>query len=65
MLAPGFVVGLGLVCAVAAQDAGAGDACYTAGSLVVAVFLTAVVLLGLAGLAYVLWRFYWKSRRGE
>lgn len=59
------VVGFGLVCAVAAQDAGVGDACYTAGSLAVAVFITAVVLVALAVLAYVLYRFYWKSRRGE
>jgi hypothetical protein len=40
-------------------------ACYSVGSVAGAVVGTLLVALALAGLAYLLWRIYWKSRRGK
>lgn len=40
-------------------------ACYSVGSVASAVVGTLLATLALAGLAYLLWRIYWKSRRGK
>lgn len=40
------------------------DDCYGAGSIVGAVFLTLIVTIGLLCVAFYLWKFYWKSRKG-
>lgn len=55
-------VGL-VVSAVAAQST--TEECYTTGSIVGAVLFTIIVVIGLLVLAYILWRYYWRSRRGE
>lgn len=39
--------------------------CYSAGSVAGAVVGTLLVTLTLVGLAYLLWRIYWRSRRGK
>lgn len=41
------------------------EECYSSGSIVGAVFGTAVVIAALLVVAYFLWRVYWKGRRGE
>lgn len=40
-------------------------ACYSVGSVAGAVVGTLLATLALAGLAYLLWRVYWRSRRGK
>lgn len=57
-------VGL-VVSAVAVTAQSTADKCYTTDSIVGAVLFTIVVVIGLLGLAYILWRYYWKSRRGK
>lgn len=55
-------VGL-VVSTVAAQST--AEECYTAGSIVGAVLFTIIIVIGLLVLAYILWRYYWRSRRGK
>lgn len=55
------VIFLLLVPGVLAQE----TACYSVGSLAGAVVGTFVVTLALVGLAYLLWRVYWRNRRGK
>jgi hypothetical protein len=55
------VVLLFMMSGVLAQE----TACYSVGSVAGAVVGTLLVALALAGLGYVLWRMYWRSRRGK
>lgn len=50
-----------LVAGVAAQT----EACYSGGNLAGAVLSTVAVVVALLLLAYLLWRVYWRGRRGE
>lgn len=52
------------VLAVGAQEAESPSECYSSASVVGAVIGSVVVLLGLQAGAYLLWRLYWRSRRG-
>lgn len=54
-------------CGLAVVEAAAddGEECFSSASIVGAVIGTTVVLLGLEVGAYVLWRLYWRSRRGQ
>lgn len=54
------------LCVDAAETASQStDECFSSASVVGAVLGTAIVLLGLEGGAYMLWRLYWRSRRGQ
>lgn len=50
-----------LVAGVAAQS----ETCYSGGNLAGAVLSTVAVVVALLLLAYLLWRVYWRGRRGE
>jgi membrane-bound ClpP family serine protease len=55
------VVFLLMMQGVLAQEA----TCYSEGSVAGAVVGTLLVTLTLVGLAYLVWRIYWRSRRGK
>lgn len=55
---------VGLVVSAAAAQSTAEE-CYTAGSIVGAVLFTIIIVIALLVIAYILWRYYWRSRRGE
>ncbi|XP_046676308.1 uncharacterized protein LOC124364686 [Homalodisca vitripennis] len=50
-----------VVSVVAAQS----EECYSAGGVLGAILVTIVAIVALLVLAYFLWRFYWKGRRGK
>ncbi|XP_067008091.2 uncharacterized protein [Anabrus simplex] len=55
-----------LMSSVVGQDVSATpEGCFSAGSIAGAVLGTLFVTLALAGIAFLVWRFYWRSRRGK
>jgi hypothetical protein len=59
-------VGIKVVFLLMSQGVLAQDAiCYSAGSVAGAVVGTLLVTLVLVGIAYLVWRMYWRIRRGK
>uniref|UniRef100_A0A1B6DBC9 PDZ domain-containing protein n=1 Tax=Clastoptera arizonana TaxID=38151 RepID=A0A1B6DBC9_9HEMI len=55
----------GLTSALSVVAAQSTQECYTSGNIVGAVLATIVIIVILLVIAYILWRFYWRGRKGK
>lgn len=55
----------GLASALSVVAAQSAEECYTSGNVVGAVLATIVVIAILLVIAYIIWKFYWRGRKGK